>query len=113
MKTKKEQAVVAGILWKRIDTGMPLQVDATLYYVLGHSGKDLTLDDLQNPTPYNTYRYKGLPPSPISNPGLNTLRAALKPEKTKYLYYLTGSDGVTYYASTYEEHKRNKALYLR
>lgn len=112
-KTKEDKKIVARILWKRISIGMPLQTDATLFYELGRASKDLTLNDLQNPTPYNTYQYKGLPPTPISNPGFDSLEAALELPTTNYLYYLTGSDGTMHYARTFEEHKKNKALYLK
>lgn len=108
----KDKQIVASVLWKRIEMGMPLQTDATLYYELGKASHQLTLSDLENPTPYNTYRYKGLPPGPITNPGLDSIEAALRPSKTSYVYYLTGRDGKMHYARTFEEHKKNRALYL-
>ncbi len=108
----KDRPLIAGILWKRISINMPLQVDTAFIYVNGKTTFDLTLDDLQIDSPYNTYKYKGLPPTPISNPGLDSIMAALNPEKTNYLYFLTGHDGIMYYAKTFDEHKRNKELYL-
>lgn len=111
--TTESRKIVAGILWKRITAGMPLQVDATFKYINGKGSFQLTYDDLKIDSPYNTYVYKGLPPGPISNPGLDTINAALHPKTTRYLYFLTGKDGKMYYARTFEEHKRNKALYLR
>lgn len=112
-RTPEERRIVSGILWKRIDMGMALQVDAVFGYIKGidtyhPSGKDLDID-----SPYNTYKYPGLPPGPIANPGEDSLRAALEPTKTEHLYYLTGNDGVMYYARTFEEHKKNKEKYLR
>ena len=92
---------------------MPLQVDASLEYERGKGSSELTLDDLATDSPYNTYTRRGYPPTPISNPGIVALRAALDPEESEYLYYLTGNDGVFYYAQTFEQHKRNKARYLR
>ena len=108
----KDRQIIAGILWKRLSTGMPLQVDATFAYINGKGTFDLTLDDLKIDSPYNTYKYKGLPPTPINNPGLDAIYSALNPIETKYLYFLTGHDGKMYYAKTFEEHKRNKQLYL-
>jgi UPF0755 protein len=109
----KDRAVVAGILWKRLGMGMPLQVDSTFSYVNGKNTYELTLDDLKIDSPYNTYEHKGLPPGPISNPGLDAIISALTPTKTKYLYFLTEKDGTIHYAKTFEEHKRNKELYLK
>jgi UPF0755 protein len=112
-KTPEDKHIVAGILWKRIDIGMALQVDATFAYTLGKTSHELTSDDLTTDSPYNTYTRVGLPPTPISNPGRESLEAALNPEKTDYFYYLTGKDGAMHYAKDFEEHKRNKELYLR
>lgn len=103
---------VAGVLENRLDIGMALQVDATLEYILGRGSHDLTVDDLKLDSPYNTYVYTGLPPTPIANPGLDAIRAVLDPISSDYLYYLTGRDGNFYYAETFEEHKRNRARYL-
>jgi UPF0755 protein len=104
---------IAGILWKRIEMGMPLQVDATLEYERGLGSAELTLDDLRTDTPYNTYTRKGLPPTPIANPGSVALSAALNPTASPYLFYLTGDDGTFHYAKDFEEHKRNKERYIR
>lgn len=111
-KTFEDKRIVAGILWKRIDIGMALQVDATFKYTLDKASHELTADDLATDTPYNTYTRTGLPPTPISNPGLESLRAALNPLTTEYFYYLTGNDGHMYYAEDFEGHKQNKIKYL-
>lgn len=103
---------VSGILQNRLEKGMMLQVDATLDYLLDKTSAELTLDDLQIDSPFNTYVYRGLPPAPISNPGLESIEAVLYPEETEYLYYLTADDGTFYYAKTFEEHKKNKVRYL-
>jgi UPF0755 protein len=108
-----DRKIVSGILWKRIAKDMPLQVDATFVYLLGKGSADLTLKDLSVDSPYNTYRNKGLPPGPINNPGLSAMRAALSPEDSPYFFYLSDEDGVTHYAKTFDEHKANKAKYLR
>lgn len=104
---------VAGILLKRLDMGMALQVDATFTYLLGKESRDLTAEDLEMDSPFNTYKYPGLPPSPIGSPGLMAIEAVLDPIETDYLYYLTDAEGTFHYAETFDEHKANKAKYLQ
>lgn len=104
--------VIAGILWRRIDLGMPLQVDAVFPYIIGKNSFQLTTEDLQMDSPYNTYTNKGLPPGPISNPGLDSLTSAVTPIKSNYLYYLSDKQGNFHFSATYAEHLRNKAKYL-
>ena len=89
--SRADREKASDILWKRIEMGIPLQVDANTW----------------------TYEFKGLPEKPINNPGLISIESAIHPTSTPYLYFLTGSNGKTYYAKTYEEHKRNIAKYLR
>ena len=108
-----EKKMVAGILWNRIARGMPLQVDAVFGYIYGRDTFSPSLEDLAIDSPYNTYKNKGLPPGPISNPGLASLEAAAAPTKSNYLYYLTGSDGKMYYATTFTGHKANRTAYLK
>lgn len=103
---------IAGILWNRIAIGMPLQVDATFAYINGKNTFELTLEDLKIDSPYNTYKYPGLPVGPIANPGLDSLRAAVTPIESDFLFYLSDLEGNTYYTETFEEHKINKAKYL-
>ena len=110
--TMKSKQLVAGILFERLRIGMPLQVDAAFEYFLDKSSADLTFDDLEIESPYNTYRNTGLPPTPIANPGIISIEAALNPVTSEYLYYLTATDGTFHYAKTFEEHKQNKARYL-
>jgi UPF0755 protein len=112
-KTLEDRKIVSGILWKRLEIGMPLQVDASFVYINGKTTADLTLEDLKINSPYNTYLYKGLPPTPISNPGLESITAAIYPTDTKYLYFLTGTDGKMYYAATHDEHVKNKQKFLK
>ncbi len=107
-----DQRMVSGILWNRINIGMRLQVDASFAYLLGKPTSEISTADLLLDSPYNTYRYAGLPPAPISNPGLRAIGAALYPAPSSYLYYLSDKDGVLHYAKTFEEHKLNKAKYL-
>lgn len=113
VQSMEDRKIVAGILWKRLDRGMGLNVDAALTYILGRASHELTVDDLKYDSPYNTYRYRGLPPTPISNPGLDTILAAANPTSSKYFYYLTDKEGRVHYAVTLEEHALNKRKYLR
>ena len=108
-----DRGLVSGILWKRIQKGIGLQVDASLTYVLGKTSAELTADDLKLDSPYNTYKYRGLPKGPISNPGKEAIFAAIFPVNSSYLFYLSDKDGVTRYAVDFEGHKLNKLRYLR
>ncbi|MEI6190791.1 MAG: endolytic transglycosylase MltG [bacterium] len=112
-RTTETRQVIAGILWRRLSLGMPLQVDASFKYINGKTTFDLTLNDLKIDSPYNSYLYKGLPPTPICNPGLDSIRATITPIKTDYLYFLNDKDGKMHYAKTYAEHLQNKELYLK
>jgi len=107
-----DKRIVAGILWNRLRKKMPLQVDAPFQYYNGKNSYTLTKDDLAEDHLYNTYINKGLPPTAISNPGLDSLRAAIAPTNTDYLYFLSDKEGNMHYAKTFEEHKKNKELYL-
>jgi UPF0755 protein len=110
--TEEDRRMISGILWKRLDEGMRLQVDAAFAYGQKRETFHPSFADLESDSPYNTYKYGGLPPTAIGNPGLGALEAALAPTESDFLYYLTGKDGVTRYARTFEEHKENRALYL-
>lgn len=105
--------IVSGILWKRLKAGMALQVDAVFPYIIGKNTFEITLDDLKVDSPYNTYLYAGLPIGPISNPGLDSILAAVYPKDSDYWYYLSDKEGNMHYAKTFEEHKANKEKYLR
>lgn len=111
--TQEDREIISGILWKRIQMGMPLQVDAAFAYVNGKTTAELTTEDLAISSPYNTYVNRGLPPTPISNPGLESIYAAVHPTTTPYLYFLTGDDGKMYYSKTHDEHVEKKQKYLR
>jgi len=111
--TKEDRRIISGILWKRLGLGIPLQVDASFSYVNGKNTYELTLVDLEVDSPYNTYRNLGLPPTPISNPGLDSILAALEPIDSDYLYYLSDLDGNIYYAEDFDGHQKNRELYLR
>ena len=106
-----ERPVVAAVIWNRLRTDMLLQIDATIQYALGETKPMLTYDDLEIDSPYNTYKHPGLPPTPISNPGLAALKAAADPSGDKYLYYVARNDGTGrhYFSTTYEEFLVDKA----
>lgn len=113
VRTDRDRRLVAGIVYKRLEQGIPLGLDTTLLYGLHKSHDDLTQSELRSDNPYNTRKFKGLPPGPISNPGLGALRAAINPEASDYLFYLSAPDGTTYYARTNAEQEANKAKYLK
>lgn len=107
----EERALVAGVIYNRLKQKMPLQIDATVQYLFDKQKERLFEKDLQTPSPYNTYLNPGLPPGPIASPGLSSIKAALYPEETKYLFYVTKKDGSGrhLFAETFEEHKKNNA----
>jgi UPF0755 protein len=110
--SSSDRRIIAGILWKRLDDRMPLQVDAALAYVLNKDGTKLTSADLATTSPFNTYKNLGLPPTPIGNPGLSAIEDAISPESTTYWYYLSDSKGNIHYSSTYDEQIVNESKYL-
>ena len=105
-----DRPIVAQIFLKRFHLGMPLGSDVTTQYASDLAG---TAFNLNLDSPYNTRKNAGLPPGPICSPGLNTLDAVAHPAATEYLYFLAGSDGVTYYANTLAEHNANVAKHLK
>lgn len=105
--------IVSGILQGRMSAGMPLQADASVEYILDKPLKELTPDDLKVDSPYNTYLNRGLPPTPIGNPGIDAIMAVLEPTPSDYVFYITDNDGVFHYAKTYDEHLDNIERYLR
>lgn len=110
--TYEDKRMVAGILWKRIDIDMPLQVDAPFQYEIGKSTFQLTRADLMKDSDYNTYTRKGLPIGPITNPGIESIEATLNPKKNEYLFYLSDRRSQMHYSRTYQEHLQYKAMYL-
>ena len=109
----EERPTVAGILWNRLDANQGLGADATILYALGRTKGGLTAQDLEIDSQYNTRKYRGLPPTPICNPSISAIRAAISPAKTDYWYYLHDSEGNVHYARTLDEHNINKAKYIR
>ena len=109
-----ERPLVSAVYTNRLGRRMPLQCDPTVIYALGLAGRydgNLTRDNLQFDSPYNTYRYPGLPPGPIAAPGAADLRAALQPAPVSYLYFVSRNDGSHAFADTLREHNRNVREY--
>ncbi|HEY1037344.1 MAG TPA: endolytic transglycosylase MltG [Candidatus Paceibacterota bacterium] len=112
VQTDEDMKKVAYLLLQRMERGMALQVDATLMYVTGRGSADLTLTDLRADGDYNSYTRKGLPPTPIGNPGIRSIEAALRPEPNDYVFYLSDKDGITHFSKTYDQHLKLKAKYI-
>lgn len=106
---EKERTLVAGVIYNRLGQDMKLEIDATVQYLLDKPKERLLYKDLEVDSPYNTYRNKGLPPGPISSPSLASIEAALRPEESDYLFYVTKKDGSQehLFAKTYKEHLQN------
>ncbi|MEK7648917.1 MAG: endolytic transglycosylase MltG [Patescibacteria group bacterium] len=113
VRTDVDRARVADIFMRRMELGMPLQADSTVNYITGKKSPQSSYNDIAIDSPYNTYRVKGLPPGPICNPGLSSLRAVLYPIRNEYLYFLTAPDGRTVFSKTFQEHVKNKREYLQ
>lgn len=103
-KHPEDRPLIAAVLQNRLKRKMRLQVDATVLYALGEHKPRLLLEDLKTPSRYNTYLHAGLPPGPICNPGKSSIRAALRPAKVDYLYYVARPDGSHIFSRTYDEH---------
>jgi UPF0755 protein len=114
VKTLEDMKIVAGIFWNRIKNNQRLESCASLAYILGVNKPQYTTEDTNIDSVYNTYRHAGLTPGPISNPGLNAIKAAIYPTENNYNFFLSRSDtGGTVFGRTYEEHLNNKAKYLK
>lgn len=115
-KHDQDRSIVASVLFNRLDASMPLYIDATIQYAIG-TPKEWwpTLPDtggnVAPDSPYNTYTHPGLPPTPISNPGIEVIKAVFNPAKTDYLYYITDKSGVNRYGRTLDEHNTNIKKY--
>ena len=119
VRTVEDKKMVSDVLWKRLSIGMPLQVDATIAYVL--KAEKWSFDQMRREihlardidSPYNTYKYRGLPLGPISNPGLDSIKAALYPSDTDFWFYLSTPQGETIFSKTLAEHNIARAKYLQ
>ena len=113
VKDPADRAKVADIMKRRIAAGMPLQLDSTVNYATGKNSASVSSDDLNVDSLWNTYKHAGLPPTPICNPGLDSIKAAQAPTPNSYLYFLTAPDGSVIYSQTLAEHNAAKAKYLK
>lgn len=112
----EDKALIAGIIWNRLDKGMRLQIDATIQYVLGTPNDWWPMvkpPNMKTESPYNTYLYKGLTPGPICNPSLASIKAATYPSETNCIFYLHDRAKQIHCAVTYEEHLNNIEKYLK
>jgi UPF0755 protein len=107
-----DRPIIASVFYNRMKINMPLQSCATVQFILGDQKAKLSLDDIAIDSPYNTYKISGLPPGPICSPGIESIKAALYPEQTDYLYFLAKGDGSTVFSTTYEDFLANKAKYI-
>jgi UPF0755 protein len=111
VRTMDDKKIVSGIFWKRLETDMALQSCATVNYITGKNDPGVSLKDLEIDSPYNTYKYRGLPKGPISNPGLDSILSAIYPDQSKYWYYLSTSTGKIIFSKTFAEHRAAQAKY--
>jgi UPF0755 protein len=112
----EERPTIAMVYYNRLKKNMLLQCDATVQFALGKQKEILTYADLKIDSPYNTYLYKGLPPGPIANPGIKSIKAVLAPENNDYLFYVRNdvkNDGSHVFTRTYQEHQDAIRQYQR
>ncbi|MDR1773928.1 MAG: endolytic transglycosylase MltG [Clostridioides sp.] len=103
----EDRPIIASVFYNRLKTNTPLQSDAIIEYIFQDRKKIVTYDDLKIDSPYNSYKNKGLPPTPIANPGIKSIEAAINPANTDYLFFVTQMDGTNSYSKTYAEHLEN------
>lgn len=103
-QVKKDKKLIASVFYNRMEKGMTLSSDATVNYIFDYKKRRILYKDLKVESPYNTYKNKGLPPSPIGNPDKESINAAFNPSKTKYLFFVAKGDGSHYFSKTYKEH---------
>jgi len=109
----EEKPLIASVFRNRLRIGMPLQSDPTAIYGVKVFGGTVTKGDLQRSSPYNTYRIKGLPPGAIGNPGIDSIKAVLKPAATDYLYFVSRKDGTHQFSRSLSEHNRGVSVFLK
>lgn len=101
-----EMPLIAGVFYKRLNIGMPIQSDTTIQYILGEQKSIITYKDLEVNSKYNSYMYKGLPPGPIASPGIQAIMASINYTDTDFLYFVAGNKGKHLFSKTYREHLR-------
>jgi len=123
-RTSEERPLVAGVIYRRLAEGWPLQVDATVQYAVANTKlksqpitqikywEEVSKQDIDISSPYNTYKYQGIIPSPICSPGLTSLKAAASPQDSEYWFYIHDESGQVHFAKTTEEHNQNIRKYL-
>lgn len=111
-KTSEDKKRVAGVYYNRLDIGMALQADPTVNYITEKVTDRPSYKDIETDSFFNTYKYPGLPPGPICNPGLDSIMAAIYPEKNDYMYFLNTPDGEMIFSKTLAEHKKNREKYF-
>ncbi|MDF2903558.1 MAG: aminodeoxychorismate lyase [Bacillus sp. (in: firmicutes)] len=109
---KADRETIASVFYNRVQAGMPLQTDPTVLYATGKHKDRVLYEDLKVESPYNTYKYKGLPPGPIASSGTMSIEAALNPKKTDFLYFLATADGDVIFTKTLSEHNKQKAEHI-
>jgi len=114
VKTQQEKQMVADILWKRLINNQRLEIDASICYALSFQFKNCLLkrEDFKINSPFNTYLFLGLPPTPISNPSKESIETAVNPLKNNFWFYLSNKDGKTIFSENYQEHLRNREIFL-
>lgn len=103
-QVEADRPVIAGVFLNRLKQDMPLQSCATIQYILGYPKEELSVEDTEIASPFNTYLHRGLPPGPIANPGIASIRAVLHPTVTNYLYFVADKQGAHHFSRTYEDH---------
>ena len=111
-RVPEDRPVIASVFYNRLEVGMPLQSCATVQYILGEQKAVLSIKDTRIESPYNTYLNNGLPPGPIASPGADSIKAALYPDDTDYLYFLAKGDGSHAFSATYDQFLKDKAKYI-
>ena len=109
----QERSIISGVYHNRLRMGMRLQADPTIQYIVEGAPRRLLNKDLKIESPYNTYLHYGLPPGPINNPGIESIRAALNPAETDYLYFVAKGDGYHTFSKTKEEHNKAKRQFQK
>lgn len=101
---ERDRPIIAGVFLNRLKQDMPLQSCATIQYILGYPKPELSVQDTEISSPYNTYQHMGLPPGPIANPGIAAINAVLYPKETEFVYFVADKQGAHHFSKTYEEH---------
>ena len=113
VRTLEDKKIVSGILWKRLESKIPLQVDATITYITDKKTTKISIEETKIDSPYNTYKYLGLPLGPICNPGLESIIAAIHLQDSKFWFYLSTPEGETIFSKTLKDHNIAQDLYLK